>query len=410
MERVHFQQEQMIPELKDLVEKGLFTKEETRSILKKRTQFESALVRRVAKKSDFLRYLEYEMGLEALRRRRLQRLKVQPKSSISDYALVRRQFHVFERALKRFKSDIGLWVQYIQLAQREGAHTLASRVTARAIQLHPTVGSLYVLAAELEMERGSPSAARSMLQRGTRVCRGKDGVEVWIGWVRMEMRFVEALRRRWNVLGLEDGGQGTAAEMPMEEREHVGPETEHAAEAVGAELAHDSSRQARAAILNGEIVRGVIDSAVEAVTTTEMFEMLIEATRETNDASSPIAGRLLEQVYELLRTKRPCDPTTLRLLGDRFLQILDTLEGEDLVDQLQKTNESLLELCGQSSFPKRSEAPTEKLLDQYGHFADTVWARLIDDSLKMYMSASVLRLLKQHPESPSLASTYAKMQ
>lgn len=44
--------------------------------MKKRTAFETALVRRIPKKGDFLRYAAYEMGLETLRRRRLKRLSV----------------------------------------------------------------------------------------------------------------------------------------------------------------------------------------------------------------------------------------------------------------------------------------------------------------------------------------------
>ena len=42
--------------------------------MKKRTAFEAALVRRIAKKNDYLRYITYEMGLEALRKKRLERL------------------------------------------------------------------------------------------------------------------------------------------------------------------------------------------------------------------------------------------------------------------------------------------------------------------------------------------------
>jgi len=42
--------------------------------MKKRTAFETALVRRVAKKADFLRYASYEMRLEQLRRKRVERL------------------------------------------------------------------------------------------------------------------------------------------------------------------------------------------------------------------------------------------------------------------------------------------------------------------------------------------------
>jgi len=42
--------------------------------MKKRTAFETALVRRVSKKADFLRYAAYEMGLEQLRIKRVERL------------------------------------------------------------------------------------------------------------------------------------------------------------------------------------------------------------------------------------------------------------------------------------------------------------------------------------------------
>ncbi|KAJ7647526.1 U3 small nucleolar RNA-associated protein 6-domain-containing protein [Roridomyces roridus] len=171
MERVQFQQEQMLAELKDLVDKEIFTPAETKAIMKKRTLFETALVRRVAKKADFLRYAAYEMGLEQLRRKRVQRLKIATgPATVSDYALVRRQFNIFEHALRRFKSDVALWIQYIELAKREGAHTLAGRVVARAIQMHPNVPGLYVLAANHELVGGSPSSARTLLQRGLRLC------------------------------------------------------------------------------------------------------------------------------------------------------------------------------------------------------------------------------------------------
>jgi U3 small nucleolar RNA-associated protein 6 len=41
--------------------------------MKRRTAFETALIRRVARKADFLRYASYEMGLEQLRRKRVER-------------------------------------------------------------------------------------------------------------------------------------------------------------------------------------------------------------------------------------------------------------------------------------------------------------------------------------------------
>lgn len=49
--------------------------DEVRQIVKKRSAFEAALVRRVARKSDSLKYIAYEMGLEALRKKRVKRLR-----------------------------------------------------------------------------------------------------------------------------------------------------------------------------------------------------------------------------------------------------------------------------------------------------------------------------------------------
>ena len=75
-----------------------------KQILKKRTVFETALVRRVAKKSDFLRYAAYEMGLEQLRRKRLQRL-----SMCSDPLLMlSTTFTLLFRPSKVKVDDIGL--------------------------------------------------------------------------------------------------------------------------------------------------------------------------------------------------------------------------------------------------------------------------------------------------------------
>ena len=47
---------------------------EIKSIIKKRTNFEYALHRRIKQKIDFLRSIEYEMNLEELRKKRMKRL------------------------------------------------------------------------------------------------------------------------------------------------------------------------------------------------------------------------------------------------------------------------------------------------------------------------------------------------
>ena len=51
--------------------------------------------------------------------------------TVSDHALVKRQFQIFERAVNKFKSDVDLWIQYIQVAKQEGARTLVGKIVAR---------------------------------------------------------------------------------------------------------------------------------------------------------------------------------------------------------------------------------------------------------------------------------------
>ena len=165
--------------------------------MRRRTTFERTLVRRQAKKGDFLRYIEYESGVEALRRKRCARVG-KGEHGVSDYSLVRRQFEIYERALRRFKSDVGLWTAYIEAAQREKATTLVGRVVARAIQMHPSNAGLYILGARHELELGSPAGARALLQRGLRHTDA-----LWLEYAQMELWFVDSVHRRWTVLGLE---------------------------------------------------------------------------------------------------------------------------------------------------------------------------------------------------------------
>lgn len=66
--------ERLVPALNELVELELFTASEVKAIVHRRETFEYRLKRRVAAKIDYLRYLTYELNLEALRRVRKHRL------------------------------------------------------------------------------------------------------------------------------------------------------------------------------------------------------------------------------------------------------------------------------------------------------------------------------------------------
>lgn len=136
---------------------------EIASILKKREKFEYALKRRISKKADFLRYIEYEMNLEELRKKRRARMVIKAKMSISDYAGPRRIYFIYKRCLIKFKGDISIWLQYISYAKKTGASRTLGKIFAQAIQIHPTNEKIWILAAAWEWEEN----ANIVAARGT---------------------------------------------------------------------------------------------------------------------------------------------------------------------------------------------------------------------------------------------------
>ncbi|TRM56153.1 U3 small nucleolar RNA-associated protein 6-domain-containing protein [Schizophyllum amplum] len=294
MERVHFQREQMLDELKDLTEKGIFTKEETHKILQTRTEYESMLIRRNARKADFLRYVRYEMGVEALRLKRVKALDLEGPHTLSDHSITQRQYTIFERAVKKWKDDLGLWIEYLNVLRRNGANKKIAGVCTRALAMHPTSSTLYIMSAKHELESNhSIDSARKMLQRGIRMCAeggatplhsraAKDEIELWKEYVRLELGFVESMRRRWEVLGIDihedadDKGKGKA-DQQFEQREAQ-----------------------REIVLRGAIVREVISQATQSVPRSDLYSALHEvvstypltplpdqAGGETTDALKP---------------------------------------------------------------------------------------------------------------------------
>ena len=52
---------------------------------------------------------------------------------MSDYAVVKRVFQIFERAVRKFKGDVGLWMEYIRVVDKVGAKALVGKITARRV-------------------------------------------------------------------------------------------------------------------------------------------------------------------------------------------------------------------------------------------------------------------------------------
>jgi len=137
---------------------------------------------------------------------------------VSDYAIVKRVFQIFERAVRKFKGDVGMWMEYIKVAEKVGAKALVGKITARwasftnererlfivlarAIQMHPTESWLYVMSANGEMKMGNMSGARTMMERGIRMNANDE--QLWVEWIKLEMGYIQQLKDK----GVQDSNE-----------------------------------------------------------------------------------------------------------------------------------------------------------------------------------------------------------
>ncbi|PWN51725.1 hypothetical protein IE53DRAFT_385906 [Violaceomyces palustris] len=260
MERVQYQLERSIPQLQLLDENKVFSKDELRSITSQRQSHESRLIRRQPEKLDYVRYIDFEDNLSILIGVKAHRLELNHKF-IRDNASAHTAHivSIFERLVTKFKYDVDCWERYIQWANRRKMRVVVGRVYARALSLHPAHVPLWLSAASHELNaNSSPTAARTLLQRALRInalpwkkpttttagskrkaqddgqpddkklrlegsslsqsspaeiptsgppslklsVRERDLLRLWVEYFRMELVFIERLRRRWMVLGI----------------------------------------------------------------------------------------------------------------------------------------------------------------------------------------------------------------
>lgn len=305
MERVQYSLERTLPQLRILDEHRILTKDELRSVTIQRQEFEARLIRRKADKTDFVRYLEFEDDLHALvtlRARERHRLAVERSKAGDEDAkaqLLPRSFFpkqaasssaqcvaILERMVRKFRFDVDAWERYIAWAKRRKMRVVAGRVYARALALHPMQPALWLSAADYELNtHADPSAARALLQRGIRTNkltdtaalsaesvkaqktgRGaralrdpgalrwhvspyeQDVLRMWVEYMRMELVFIERLRRRWRVLGMESdvepreqGAEAAAQSVALDDESDEDEETAAAEAEVDADVPQEET-------------------------------------------------------------------------------------------------------------------------------------------------------------------------
>lgn len=184
-----------------------------------------------------------------------------------------------------------LWQSYItHVIHNSNSSAEVSRVLARAIGLHPTKADIWLLAIRFEADGTGPQAkeggigggnidaARKLVMRALRFMKSatkEDATKIWLEWIRLEISFMERMRKRWEILGIQDamsGEQnvktdgmevdGNTDALPAANSDLVAESREDSALAKTAGDVQSSSEKGQHAVLSGEIVKVVITNAL----------------------------------------------------------------------------------------------------------------------------------------------------
>ncbi|KAI9373691.1 U3 small nucleolar RNA-associated protein 6-domain-containing protein [Aspergillus egyptiacus] len=287
--------------------------DEITSIVKRRSDFEHKINARGAQPADFVRYAEYEMNLDSLRRKRVNRLGIKS----TGFSGQRRIFFVLDRATRKFHGDIGLWVQYIDYARRQKAYKKLSTILMDALRLHPSNADLWIYAAQYQLDdHADMTQARTYMQRGLRFC--KSSRKLWIQYAKLELIYITKIVARQRILGLdgsieapkEDAGAADDLDadmiaMPKLTEEDINPSG-----------GDDGADQAALQTLNstpalsGAIPLAIFDNATKHFDydvrfAHEFFDMVFEF------GDIPCLQKILSHIVDVMQNSKPTSPHTL---------------------------------------------------------------------------------------------------
>uniref|UniRef100_A0A8C7WN14 UTP6 small subunit processome component n=1 Tax=Oryzias sinensis TaxID=183150 RepID=A0A8C7WN14_9TELE len=105
--------EDRIPELEQLERVGLFTKKEV-----KVTALEYKLHRLIVNKEDFIAYIQYEINVLELIKKRRAHIHYKFKREEIEFPIIHRIHGIFRRATKKWKDDVQLWLSHVAFCKK----------------------------------------------------------------------------------------------------------------------------------------------------------------------------------------------------------------------------------------------------------------------------------------------------
>ncbi|NXP28150.1 UTP6 protein, partial [Scytalopus superciliaris] len=186
-ERVEQRLEDRVPELEQLERVGL-------AVLRKATALEYKIQRRALQKEDFIKYIQYEINLLELIKKRRARIGYSFKKDEIEHSILHRVHSLFNRATGKWKDDIQLWLSHVAFCKQWNAKHQLSKVFSTMLAIHSNKPALWIMAAKWEMETQlSSESARHLFLRALRF--HPECPKLYQEYFRMELMNAEKQRK-----------------------------------------------------------------------------------------------------------------------------------------------------------------------------------------------------------------------
>uniref|UniRef100_A0A8C7WN09 UTP6 small subunit processome component n=1 Tax=Oryzias sinensis TaxID=183150 RepID=A0A8C7WN09_9TELE len=192
--------EDRIPELEQLERVGLFTKKEVKSVVKRVTALEYKLHRLIVNKEDFIAYIQYEINVLELIKKRRAHIHYKFKREEIEFPIIHRIHGIFRRATKKWKDDVQLWLSHVAFCKKWVCKAGIPFLHVKSYppwQTQPRllVSALWIMAAKSELEdQDSSESARHLFLRALRF--HPNNKKVYQEYFRMELLHAEKLRKQ----------------------------------------------------------------------------------------------------------------------------------------------------------------------------------------------------------------------
>lgn len=347
-EVVEYRIERTITELEQLERYGLLTKDEIKTIIKKRKTYEYRLQRTKRLKEDYLKYIAYEESLLKLVKIRRNKSGFHHKISQIDYTISANIRALYRKVVFKYQFDIQLWLSFINFCKSIKMFAKVSALYSRMLRIHSNNPSVWIMAAKFEFEENnSPETARSLLQRGIRFNAASK--LLWHQYFRMELMFCTKLWKRRDIL---------AANVSQT----------------------DQNTETNDEVFNGKIASIVYQNAVLAF---DDFDFAADFLPICSEFDHRLTQTHKQMIYDDIKLRFNDSEQMWDLLAKRIV-----IDGNDVIKQMNFDNKSDKKLK-KKEFERKAIGLYEEMINKFNN--EKMWS--------FYISYRLEELGKSHKES-----------